>query len=95
MADGELPGTDKYRFRFCRTAQLPHGWDAGLLFEETTRSLLCSDLLHQNGNCTAVVEDDVIERCRQSMLEYQMGVTRGLRAVLAPDRPEHAQARSA
>jgi flavorubredoxin len=29
MADGELVETGKYRFRFCRTAQLPHGWDAG------------------------------------------------------------------
>lgn len=74
MADGELPETGKYRFRFCRTAQLPHAWDAGLLFEETTRSLLCSDLPHHNGNCTAVAEDDWTERCRQAMLEHQTGM---------------------
>ena len=35
MLDGEAFNTGKYRFRFCATAQLPHGWDAGLLFEET------------------------------------------------------------
>ena len=35
MADGETLETGKYRFRFLRTAQLPHGWDAGLLYEET------------------------------------------------------------
>jgi len=29
MAHGESPGTGEYRFRFRRTAQLPHGWDAG------------------------------------------------------------------
>ncbi|HEV2282485.1 MAG TPA: MBL fold metallo-hydrolase [bacterium] len=74
MADGESLETGKYRFRFCRTAQLPHGWDAGLLFEETTRTLLCSDLLHQNGDCAAVVGGDVVERCRQAILEYQTGV---------------------
>ena len=30
-----------------RTPHLPHGGDAGVLFEETERTLLCSDLFHQ------------------------------------------------
>ena len=33
------PGTD-----------LPHGWDAGVLFEETQKTLFCSDLFHQTGD---------------------------------------------
>ena len=46
LSEGETLSTGKYRYRFCSTAHLPHGWDAGLLFEETTRTLLCSDLFH-------------------------------------------------
>jgi hypothetical protein len=33
--------TGKYRFRYYPTPQLPHGWDAGVLFEETHRTLFC------------------------------------------------------
>ena len=74
MEDNEILTTGKYRFRFCRTAQLPHGWDAGVLFEETNRTLLCSDLLHQNGECEPLTESDVIERARASLVEYEAGV---------------------
>src|SRR5581483_6542098 len=34
LADGETFATGKYRLRFCQTPHLPHGWDAGVLFEE-------------------------------------------------------------
>jgi flavorubredoxin len=50
MADGEVLTTGKYRFRFCSTAHVPPGWDAGVLFEETQRTLLCSDLFHHVGD---------------------------------------------
>ena len=36
MADGEVLSTGKRRFRLCRTPHLPHGWDAAVLFEETS-----------------------------------------------------------
>jgi len=34
--------TGKYRYRLVHTPHLPHGWDAGMLFEETQRTLFCS-----------------------------------------------------
>ena len=74
MEDDEVLETGKYRFRFCRTAQIPHGWDAGVLFEETNRTLLCSDLMHQNGECEPLTEADVIERARASLEEYEAGI---------------------
>ena len=43
----EVLETGRHRFRFVPTPHLPHGWDAGVLFEETERVLLCSDLMHQ------------------------------------------------
>ena len=54
MAEGDVLSTGQYRFRFHRTPHLPHGWDAGLLFEETRRTLFCSDLFHQFGDVAAV-----------------------------------------
>jgi hypothetical protein len=61
----------QYRFRFCSTAQLPHGWDAGLMFEETQQTLLCSDLFHQEGNVEPISEADLGERVRMAMNRMQ------------------------
>jgi len=71
LADGENFSTGKYRFRYCRTPHLPHGWDAGVLFEETQKTLLCSDLFHQNGDVEPITSSDVVGRSHQSMKEYQ------------------------
>jgi hypothetical protein len=45
----------------------PNGWDAGLLFEETNGTLLCSDLFHQNGDVEPLTESDVVERSRSTV----------------------------
>lgn len=74
LEDGGTFSTGKYRFRFCRTPHLPHGWDAGVLFEETRKTLLCSDLFHQAGDVEALTESDVVGRSRQAMIEYQAGI---------------------
>jgi len=74
LADGESFGTGKYRFRYVQTPHLPHGWDAGLLFEETQRTLLCSDLFHQTGDVEPLTERDVVGRSREAMRYYQAGI---------------------
>ena len=73
MTDGEVLQTGKYRFRFLSTPHVPHCWEAGLLFEETHRTLFSSDLFHQNGRCPASTESDVVESCRETLVEYQRG----------------------
>lgn len=73
MQDGEVLTTGTYRFRFLHTPHVPHCWEAGLLFEETQRTLLCSDLFHQNGDVAASTDTDVLDRCRQVLVEYQQG----------------------
>jgi len=65
--------TGKYHFRYYPTPQLPHGWDAGVLFEETQRTLFCSDLFHQQGDVEPLTKSSVIERCRSTLSEYQRG----------------------
>ena len=73
MADGEVLETGKYRFRFLATPHVPHCWESGLMFEETQRTLFCSDLLHQGGNVEPVTHSDVVSRCRDVLVEYQQG----------------------
>jgi len=73
MADGEVLETGKYRFRFVQTPHVPHCWEAGLMFEETNATLLCSDLFHQGGDVEPLTESDVIERARRTLVEYQAG----------------------
>ncbi len=73
MAEGDVLSTGQYRFRFHRTPHLPHGWDAGLLFEETCRTLFCSDLFHQFGDVAAVTTSDLIGPARQAMQQMQIG----------------------
>jgi flavorubredoxin len=74
LADGEVLVTGKYRFRACRTPHLPHGWDAAVLFEETGKTLLCSDLFHQLGNVEPLTRSDVVGRSLSAMKAYEGGV---------------------
>jgi len=74
LADGESFSTGKLRFRYCQTPHLPHGWDAGVLFEETQKTLLCSDLFHQTGDREPITSDDVVARSYEAMKGYQAGI---------------------
>ena len=71
MNDGETFDTGQHRFRFVQTPHVPHCWEAGLLFEETKGTLLCSDLFHQNGDVEAWTESDIIDRSRETLIDYQ------------------------
>ncbi len=73
MYHNEVLTTGKYRFRFLQTPHVPHAWDAGHFFEEKNRTLLCSDLFHQNGDVEPMTEEDVIEKAKQTLIEYQTG----------------------
>lgn len=71
MKDGETLVTGSKTFRFCSTAHLPHGWDAGVLFEETDRTLLCSDLFTHFGEVEPLTESDVVGRAADSIRNMQ------------------------
>ena len=45
-----------------------------MLFEETQKTLLCSDLFHQNGDVEPLTSADVVGRSYQAMKEYQAGI---------------------
>ena len=47
--------------RFLPTPHVPHNWESGLWFDETTATLLAGDLFTHVGAGPAVVESDLIE----------------------------------
>ena len=65
--------TGKRRFRLLATPHLPHGWDASLLFEETGRTLFCSDLFLQSGACAPLSAGSVLDRVRTSLVDGEAG----------------------
>lgn len=69
----ETFSTGRFRFRYRPTPHLPHGWDAGVLFEETQRVLFCSDLFTHNGDVEPLTESDILGRTRQSLADFQAG----------------------
>lgn len=79
------------RVRYIDTPHIPHGWDAGVLYEEASGTLLCGDLFTQLGDEAALTEGDVVgpaiaaeDVFGYSSLNPGMGATiRGL-AKLAP-----------
>jgi flavorubredoxin len=73
LAHDEVLKTGKYRFRFRQTPHVPHNWEACLLFEEVTRTLLCSDLFTHEGDVEPMTESDVIDRAKHSLIAGQKG----------------------
>ena len=65
--------TGRYQFRFLPTPHVPHGWDAGVLFEEKERTLFCSDLFHQWGHREPATDRDILERSRDALRETEAG----------------------
>jgi flavorubredoxin len=60
LADGELVDIGGKRIRYIDTPHVPHGWDAGVMFEETTATLLCGDLFARRGGGPPITEDDIV-----------------------------------
>lgn len=77
MTPKDVLSTGKYRYRFYPSPHIPHGWDAGVLFEETRKTLFCSDLFHHFGNVEAVTTSDLIDQTRRAMERLQAGPLAG------------------
>lgn len=61
LADGETLSLGRHTVRWLDTPHLPHGWETGYLFDETTRTLLCGDLFTQPGADHApLTEGDIL-----------------------------------
>lgn len=60
LADGEVIDLGGRRLRYIDTPHVPHCWEAGVLYEETTGTLLCGDLLTHVGDGPAVTTGDIV-----------------------------------
>jgi flavorubredoxin len=73
LNDGEILETGRHRLRFLATPHVPHCWDAGLFFDETARTLLCSDLFFQPGNPEPLTESDVVQPAKEAIIANLTG----------------------
>jgi flavorubredoxin len=60
LADGEVLTLGNFRVRHVDTPHVPHAWEARVLFEETTATLLCGDLFTHLGDGPAITEGDIL-----------------------------------
>jgi flavorubredoxin len=60
LQDGEVLDLGGKRVRHIDTPHVPHGWEARVLFEETTRTLLCGDLFTHTGDGPALTSADIV-----------------------------------
>ena len=60
VADGETLDLGGKRVRWIDTPHVPHAWESGLIYEETTGTLFCGDLFTQVGDGPAVTEDSIV-----------------------------------
>jgi flavorubredoxin len=91
IADGEVIDLGGKRVRYLDTPHVPHGWEAGLLYEETTATLLCGDLFTHVGEGPPLTTRDLIgpaiaaeEMFNASCLSPAMAPTIRRLAALAP-----------
>lgn len=92
LGDGDTLDLGRHVLRWFDTPHLPHGWDCGLMFDQTTRTLLCSDLFTQPGTgAEAIVETDILgpsEAFRDAMDYYAHAPdTTAMLDRLAGERP--------
>lgn len=66
LADGEVIDLGGKRVRHIDTPHVPHGWEARVLYEETTNTLLCGDLFTHLGDGPALTSGDIVEPAEQA-----------------------------
>ncbi len=60
LDDGEVIDLGGRRVRYIDTPHVPHAWESGLIYEETTGTLFTGDLFAQVGHGPAVTEDSIV-----------------------------------
>jgi flavorubredoxin len=78
LADGEVIDLGGKQVRHIDTPHVPHGWEARVLYEETTGTLLCGDLFTHVGNGPALTDDDIVEPAMEAEAVFRA-------TAMAPD----------
>ncbi len=80
LEDGEVLDLGGKRVRHIDTPHVPHSWEARVLYEETTGTLLCGDLFTHLGKTDALTSDDIVEPAMAAEAIFRS-------TSLAPDTP--------
>ncbi|HEU4360728.1 MAG TPA: MBL fold metallo-hydrolase [Mycobacterium sp.] len=87
-APDEVHDIGGHRLRFIATPHVPHNWESGLWFDETTATLLAGDLLEHPGRCPALTESDCVAPALEAEAIFH---ATGLTTNLAPTLEQLAQ----
>lgn len=60
LSDGETLDIGGHVVRWIDTPHVPHAWEAGVIYDETTRTLFCGDLFTRYGEFPAMTDDDIV-----------------------------------
>jgi glyoxylase-like metal-dependent hydrolase (beta-lactamase superfamily II) len=60
LADGEVLDIGGHRFRWIDMPHVPHAWENGIVYDETTRTLFCGDLFTQMGAYAPAASGDIV-----------------------------------
>ena len=93
LADGERLDLGGRQVRYLDTPHVPHAWESGVIYEETTKTLFCGDLFAHLGNGPAITTDSILdaaitaeEAFQATALTPQTAPTIRMLAGLSPER---------
>jgi len=85
LADGEVIDLGGKRIRHIDTPHVPHNWEARVLFEEMTQTLLCGDLFTHTGDGPALTDKDIVG---PALAAEKLFCATALTVVTAADRKD-------
>ncbi len=71
LKNGEVLDIGGKRMRYLDTPHVPHAWESGVFFEETTDSLLCGDLFTRLGDTPARTGEEILTPAMQAEEMFQ------------------------
>jgi flavorubredoxin len=60
LTNNEVVDIGGKRIRYIDTPHVPHGWDAGVIFDEVTGTLFCGDLFARTGDGPPLTDKDIV-----------------------------------
>ncbi len=60
LAEDEVLDLGGKRVRLIATPHVPHGWEAQVMYEETSRTLFCGDLFTHVGDTVPLTQEDIV-----------------------------------
>lgn len=60
LMDGETLDIGGHLVQWFDTPHVPHAWEAGVLYDVTTKTLFCGDLFTRNGPYASITDGDIV-----------------------------------